>query len=73
MQRRSVIVGAKRTPIGAFQGQLSSLSSSDLGSIVIKQILTDTNIQTHQIDALKCNFVIPKTAMIFVGNNKQEE
>ena len=50
MQRKSVIVGAKRTPIGAFQGQLSSLSASDLGSIVIKQVLADTNIQTHQID-----------------------
>ena len=50
MQRRSVIVGAKRTPIGAFQGQLSSLSASDLGSIVIKQVLVDTHIQSHQID-----------------------
>ena len=50
MQRRSVIVGAKRTPIGAFQGQLSSLSASDLGSFVIKQVLVDTNIQSHQID-----------------------
>ena len=50
MQRKSVIVGAKRTPIGAFQGQLSSLSASDLGSFVIKQVLVDTNIQSHQID-----------------------
>ena len=50
MQRRSVIVGAKRTPIGAFQGQLSSLSASDLGSVVIKQVLVDTHIQSHQID-----------------------
>ena len=50
MQRKSVIVGAKRAPIGAFQGQLSSLSASDLGSIVIKQVLVDTHIQSHQID-----------------------
>ena len=41
--RNSVIVAAKRTPIGAFQGQFSSLSASDLGASVIKQVLIDAN------------------------------
>ena len=50
MQRNSVIVAAKRTPIGAFQGQFSSLSASDLGSLVIKQVLIDAKIQPDQID-----------------------
>jgi acetyl-CoA C-acetyltransferase len=31
-----VIVGAARTPMGAFQGDFSSLSASDLGSVAIK-------------------------------------
>ena len=31
-----VIVGAARTPMGAFQGDFSSLSASDLGAVVIK-------------------------------------
>ena len=50
MQGRSVIVSAVRTPIGAFQGNLSSLSASDLASICIKDILDQTGIQTDQIN-----------------------
>jgi len=50
MQGRSVIVSAVRTPIGAFQGYLSSLSASDLASICIKDILDQTGIQTNQIN-----------------------
>ena len=50
MQGRSVIVSAIRTPIGAFQGYLSSLSASDLASICIKDILDQTGVQTDQIN-----------------------
>ena len=50
MQRRSVIASAIRTPIGAFQGYLSSLSASDLASICIKDILDQTGIQTDRIN-----------------------
>ena len=50
MQRKSVIVAAKRTPIGAFQGGLSPLSASDLGAIVIKSILDDAKVETHLVD-----------------------
>ena len=50
MQRRSVIASAIRTPIGAFQGSLSSLSASDLASICIKDILDKTGIQTDRIN-----------------------
>ena len=50
MQRKSVIVAAKRTPIGAFQGQFSALSASDLGSFVIKQILIDAQVNPNLID-----------------------
>ena len=50
MQRKSVIVAAKRTPIGAFQGGLSPLSASDLGALVIKNILDDAKVETHLVD-----------------------
>ena len=50
MQRRSVIASAIRTPIGAFQGYLSSLSASDLASICIKDILDKTGVQTDRIN-----------------------
>ena len=50
MQRKSVIVAAKRTPIGSFQGQLSTLSASDLASCVIRKILDDVQISPDIID-----------------------
>jgi acetyl-CoA C-acetyltransferase len=31
-----VIVGAARTPMGAFQGDFSALNASDLGAVAIK-------------------------------------
>ena len=52
MQRKSVIVAAKRTPIGAFQGHLSSISPPDLAAIAIKHILGETRIQPDQIDEI---------------------
>jgi len=36
-----VIVGARRTPVGAFQGALSSLTSPQLGAVAIKAALQD--------------------------------
>ena len=34
-----VIVGAVRTPIGAYKGSLKKMRSDQLGSIVIKEVL----------------------------------
>ena len=45
-----VIVSAKRTAIGSFQGNLSSISASELGSVVIKAILNETGIDPNIID-----------------------
>ena len=50
MQRQSVIVAAKRTPVGAFQGNLSSVSAPNLGAIVIKALVEETGIDPSQID-----------------------
>ncbi len=47
--QQSVIVAAKRTPVGAFQGQLSSLSAPYLGSIVIKNLISVTGIDPKDI------------------------
>ena len=52
MQRKSVIVAAKRTPVGAFQGLLSSIPSPDLAAVAIKHILGETRIQPDQIDEI---------------------
>ena len=46
----TVIVTAKRTPVGSFQGSLSSFSASDLGSLVIKALVDEIKIEPNSID-----------------------
>ncbi|MFA3781908.1 acetyl-CoA C-acyltransferase [Melioribacteraceae bacterium 4301-Me] len=48
--QKVVIVAAKRTPVGSFLGELSSLSVTQLGSIVIKDILKTTKINPEIVD-----------------------
>ena len=50
MQRQSVIVAAKRTPVGAFQGKLSPVSAPKLGAIAIKALIDETGIDISHID-----------------------
>ena len=45
MARDVVIVGAARTPIGAFQGRLSSLTAPQLGAIAIKAALERAGVE----------------------------
>ena len=44
-----VIVGAARTPMGAFQGDFSSLSASDLGAIAIRAALERANLEASHV------------------------
>lgn len=48
--KKVVIVSAKRTPIGSFNGKLSSFTAGQLGSIAIKAVLEDSGIDTNLID-----------------------
>lgn len=48
--KKVVIVAAKRTPIGSFGGVLASFSASKLGSIAIKAVLDETNIELNLVD-----------------------
>lgn len=50
MARDVVIVGAARTPIGAFQGALSSLKAPELGAIAIKAALERAGLKPEQIE-----------------------
>ncbi|MCE2993431.1 MAG: acetyl-CoA C-acetyltransferase, partial [Candidatus Jidaibacter sp.] len=43
------IVAAKRTAIGSFLGSLSNIPASKLGESVIKQVVTDTNIDPKEV------------------------
>jgi acetyl-CoA C-acetyltransferase len=50
MAREVVIVGAARTPIGAFQGALSKLTAPQLGAIAIKAALERAGVAPDQVD-----------------------
>ncbi|MBA1245305.1 acetyl-CoA C-acetyltransferase [Pseudomonas japonica] len=45
-----VIVAAKRTPVGSFQGALASVSAVELGATVIRQLLSDTGLAPAEVD-----------------------
>lgn len=48
--KKVVITNAKRTPIGSFNGTLSSLTASQLGSIAIKSVLEESKIDPSLVD-----------------------
>lgn len=45
-----VIVSAQRTPVGSFQGQLSTLAAPRLGAIAIKSALEKANVKPTEVD-----------------------
>ena len=45
-----VIVGAARTPVGSFNGALSSLPAHELGAIAIKAALTRAKIEAAEVE-----------------------
>jgi len=47
-----VIVGAARTPMGAFQGDFSSLNASDLGAVAIKAAVERAGLKPEQVDGV---------------------
>ena len=54
-----VIVAAKRTPIGAFQGVLSGATATQLGAAAIKGTVDGTGIDTADIDRVIMGCVLP--------------
>jgi len=50
MAREVVIVGAARTPIGAFQGALAKLTAPQLGAIAIKAALERAGVSPDQVN-----------------------
>jgi len=54
-----VIVSARRTPIGAFQGALSGTTSPELGGAAIAAAVADTGIDPADIDEVLMGCVLP--------------
>ncbi|MEE8475078.1 MAG: acetyl-CoA C-acetyltransferase [Myxococcota bacterium] len=51
-QKDIVIASAARTPIGSFQGALSSLSAPDLGAVVVREAVKRAGAKPEQVDAV---------------------
>ena len=50
MQDPIVIVGAARTPMGAFQGDFSSLAAHDLGAVAIRAAIERAGISSDVVN-----------------------
>jgi acetyl-CoA C-acetyltransferase len=50
MANRVFVLSAKRTPIGAFMGSLSTLSATELGAIAIKAAVESAGLNPEQVD-----------------------
>jgi acetyl-CoA C-acetyltransferase len=55
----TVITGAKRTPMGGFQGELSTMKAAELGAAAIKGALGDANIPAEAIEETIMGIVLP--------------
>jgi len=58
MAREVVLAGACRTPIGKFQGTLSSVSAAELGAIVIKEAVARAGVKPELVEEVLMGCVI---------------
>lgn len=56
---RVFIINAKRTPIGSFLGTLKNTAASELGAVIIKNIIEETKINPASIDEVIVGNVLP--------------
>lgn len=59
MQDPIVIIGAARTPIGGFQGELAAMTASELGGIAIKAAMDRAGVDPASIDEVHMGCVLP--------------
>jgi acetyl-CoA C-acetyltransferase len=53
------ILAAKRTPVGSFNGRLSSIDAPELGAIVIRKLVESSGIEASQFDEVIMGNVLP--------------
>jgi acetyl-CoA C-acetyltransferase len=58
-QDSAVIVAARRTPVGAFQGSLAPVSAPELSAVVTRACVDDSGIEPRDIDELLMGCVLP--------------
>lgn len=50
MNNKVVIVGAKRTPIGSFQGQFAKVAADELGAVAIRGAIEQSGLKPEAVD-----------------------
>ena len=50
MKNEVLIIDGKRTPVGSFNGGLSTINAPELGAVVIKEFVNNSQIDPYQID-----------------------
>ena len=53
-----VILGARRTPVGAFQGVFASVTAPQLGAVAIKAALADSGLEGSSVDEVMMGCVL---------------
>ncbi|HPJ23344.1 MAG TPA: acetyl-CoA C-acetyltransferase [Bacillota bacterium] len=59
MKQKVFIVGAKRSPIGAFLGTLKDVHPSDIGTQVLTKLLEETNVPKERITEVIVGNILP--------------
>lgn len=59
MKQKVFIVGAKRSPIGAFLGTLKDVHPADMGSQVLTKLLEDTGVPKDEITEVIVGNILP--------------
>ena len=54
-----VILGARRTPVGAFQGVFAGVTAPQLGAVAIKAALADSKVAAADVDEVIMGCVLP--------------
>ena len=57
--RKVYVVGAKRSPIGAFMGSLSDVHPAEFGSQVLSALLAETKVDAAKIDEVLVGNILP--------------
>ena len=59
MKNEVYIIDGKRTPLGSFNGGLSSVAAPELGAVVIKELIEGNGIELSQINEVVMGNVLP--------------
>ena len=59
LQDPIVIVGAARTPIGSFQGELKDVAAPELGAAAIRGALQRSGVEADAIEEVVFGCVLP--------------